>query len=842
MLWILAQCVWIGSLSAQNKKESKVIIEGNVIDSISSEPIPYATISVISMVPELNSKQDTLRQVTDDRGRFRIAVSPAAQYEVSASFIGKNCPSIMHKYPDQKGQRVVLRMTDLDTSLGEVTVTAARQLVRLDADKIAYNVQEDPMSKTENLSELLRRVPLVTVDGTGEVRVKGSTNFKIHLNGKPSNLISKNPKDILRSIPASTIKHIEVITEPGVKYDAEGVTAVLNIVTMGSTLEGYMGTIHLGTSYPFEVTPNAYFTTKIGKFGISGTYLFWESRERNNAKFNVRNEVYGVMTAINDARTEWSNNKGHLGSVDLSYEIDSLNLLSGTLQLNLYDTKQNQSSVGKEYAWGKEHELPTSLIKDMNRTISRSGTVEAGIDYQHSTRLPEELLTLSYRIEHSPSFNKNLLDVDFLKSADVNKPTPEILKSFKQHSQTDARMQEHTGQIDYTRPFGKIHYIETGAKYIYRYAMATPLYEKWNGTKWEPGALFGQNNPISSSPMDYDQHITGLYGAYRIRLGKFSAKTGVRAERGSYDIRYKNVPEANLKHSFFDWVPEASISYNPTPAQQVKLHYGFGVSRPSIQQINPYKFQTSPYVVNYGNPNLENERQHRMALSYNHYSSQMYASLSLSGEVCNNALISYEFIDKDNPKLRHVTYGNVASRQSIGLDIFLNYSPISWMRYYLNGNVSYQKYDATGRKTLNGDRLDIKNQGFHGMSYLSALFMMPKEWRASLTGGVTFTPPTLNQAGTAYYYHSINLTKSFLKKKLDVSLKVNNPFLPYFKIRMNSQGNGYRTFVDIERRIFSAGLSVSYRFGEMKSQIRKAERTIQNDDLMFNKGQKKPSN
>lgn len=125
-----------------------------------------------------------------------------------------------------------------------VEVVAQKPLVKAEIDKISYSVEDDPDSKTNTTLEMLRKVPLVTVDGEDNIQVNGSSNFKVHVNGKPNTLMSNNPKEVLRSLPANSVKSIEVITEPGAKYDAEGIGGILNIITDDARMQGYNVTVN----------------------------------------------------------------------------------------------------------------------------------------------------------------------------------------------------------------------------------------------------------------------------------------------------------------------------------------------------------------------------------------------------------------------------------------------------------------------------------------------------------------------------------------------------------------------------------------------------------------------
>ncbi len=830
------------SLPAQEEQKEKTLIQGVVLDSISVKPIAFASISVVAPKEGTRQHPDTLNQVTDDQGQFSITVPTATQYRLIASYVGKRpIPKTYH--PQKEGPIVKVYMSDDEQLLDAVTVTAARSLVRIDADKIAYNVQDDPMSKTESLSELLSRVPLVTVDGQGNVQVKGSSNYKIYINGKPSKMVSSNPKDILRNIPASSIKNIEIITEPGVKYDAEGTAAILNIVTMGTTLEGYSGSIGIGnlSPHPLAITPNIFLMGKIGKFGFSGNYTGWFSRLLDS-EFDTQHTVENFIQTEDKSKSSERRVRGHFGNISLSYEIDSLNLISADIGLYLQNLQEEQNSLNKEFLLKSTDSFtPSALIRRTELVQNQRGSVSANIDYQHSTHTPGELLTLSYQFVHTPSANKSLLLMEHLDPRTYLTEQP-ALKTLQQNSSTNALMNEHTGQIDYTRPFGSIHQIETGLKYIHRFGTATPQFlKKEENGPWINGGLYRQETSISGSPMNYLQNIIGAYGSYRIRLGQFALKSGLRIEKGWYDVHFKSISSADFKHQFLDLVPEVSVSYNPSPVSQIKLSYGFGVSRPSIEQLNPYKFQSSPYSLSYGNPDLDNERRHNIQLSVNHYTPKAYTTLSLFTDMCNNAILQYSFLDKDNKRLKHSTFGNIASRTTYGINFFGNYTPLSWLRLYTNLTTGYNLFRADAKTNIQGRAFNQTNKGFNGMAYIGSLLTLPKDWTISLNGGVTFSPPTINQSGSVYDWHNINISKALLKKKLRISLFATNPFHPYYTTTIKSFGEGFNTTVKIHTQSFNVGIGFSYSFGEMKSEIRKAERKINNDDLMMKKIQA-PSN
>ena len=179
------------------------------------------------------------------KGHFQEKVpGNKGNFIMTISSVGRN--SIVKNFSVKLGEKSVdfgtMYITDASNELGQVEIVAQKPLVKADIDKIEYNVQDDPDSKSNSVLEMLRKVPLVTVDGEDNIKVNGSSSFKVYVNGKPNNMMSNNPTEVLKSMPANSIKHIEVITNPSAKYDAEGVGGILNIVTVGGGLEGYTAT------------------------------------------------------------------------------------------------------------------------------------------------------------------------------------------------------------------------------------------------------------------------------------------------------------------------------------------------------------------------------------------------------------------------------------------------------------------------------------------------------------------------------------------------------------------------------------------------------------------------
>ena len=476
-----------------------------------------------------------------------------------------------------------LFMHDDTQQLKEVTVTAQKPLVKVEVDKLTYSLEDDPEAKTSNALEMFRKVPMVTVDGEDKIQLKGSSNYKIYMNGKPSNLLSgDNASDVLKSMPASSIKNIEVITDPGSKYDAEGVGGIINIITTKNALQGYTGTIRANASTLGSFGGGGYVSMKAGKFGITANYGYnyrnspwndtYSMRDEEEAKYQQGDETFTRPSSLLNEHGR-SKNKGpfQYGYLEGSYEIDTLNLLS--VGVNLFRGKSTNLSeliADKVNRTDLTNGEPTTMYSYKRYSDSKGtfGSTDVNVDFQHSTSKKDELLTLSYRFSQSPNDNEGhsrLEDLEGVYSQAYRYPNWNI---------NDASTTEHTAQVDYTTPLFKDQTLEAGVKYINRQSKSNTLEQvKDSLNVWQD---ISQRN----SDFRHTQHIYSAYLGYMVKFNKFGAKAGVRAEGTSLNAEFAKAPEENFKTNYFDVVPNATLTYQLDMSSQLRLGYNMRIQRP----------------------------------------------------------------------------------------------------------------------------------------------------------------------------------------------------------------------------------------------------------------------
>ena len=516
------------SVFAQNNSGSTAsfTIKGQVVDSLSNESVPYATLRIALA----SAPQNPVKLLAcDDDGKFNATMNKPGKYVMTMESLGK-LPA-QKAFTLSENKKVLdfgkLFMHDNTQQLNEVTVTAQKPLVKVEVDKLTYSLEDDPEAKTSNALEMFRKVPMVTVDGEDKIQLKGSSNYKIYMNGKPSNLLSgENASDVLKSMPASSIKNIEVITDPGSKYDAEGVGGIINIITTKNALQGYTGTVRANASTMGSFGGGAYVSLKAGKVGITANYGYNNRNSPWNDSYSDRFTdadilAEGKPTLLSEKGR--SKNKGpfQYGYLEGSYEIDTLNLLSVGVNLFRGKSKNYSELDAKLNEFSYDDTFQDPRIYNFYRNSKSEGTfgsTDVNIDFQHSTSKKDELLTLSYRFSQSPNDNESHTELSDVYNYYLSGEYPKW-------NINDASTVEHTGQVDYTTPLFKNHTLEAGVKYINRQNKSNTLEQIYNdSTKiWE-------DHSRDNSQFKHIQHIYSAYVGYLVRLNKFGFKAGVRAE------------------------------------------------------------------------------------------------------------------------------------------------------------------------------------------------------------------------------------------------------------------------------------------------------------------------
>ena len=546
---------------------------------------------------------------------------------------------------------------------------------------------------------------------------------------------------------------------------------------------------------------------KIGKFTLSANAYAGHFEQSDNTtsawtEYKNRDDLKNLRSGGTlDAEGRYVNYQ-----LEASYEIDTFNLVTLSLWSNgmKYDMDRRLSSQGFD-AVGN---LVQSYTNDMFSTNKHNG-LSGNIDYQRTFMKPDRALTFSYKLDTNPNESTTENDIDGI----LNYPT------YDQRSLNDAHSQEHTFQIDYSEPISLKHAFEVGAKYILRQNSSEP--ETYIRTPESSGWTL---DPSRQNDLDYDQHILGVYGAYTYKLKKWSFKAGARIESTWNDGVFTNaVKETKFDNDQFNLIPYATVSYAPKPTNRYSLSYTQRLSRPGIWYLNPYVNDTDPNYWSTGNPNLDSEVSHQFTFTYGLFTPVHTLNLTANAAIVDNSIQRVTSVQEINGNTVSLsTYENIGNRERYGLNLYYSYRKGSAFSISLNGGMNYT--DISGAN-------DMRNHGwgFNGNGNLRVGL-----WKnGAFTSFMGYNSKSTNLQGESseFLYYGMGLSQQLLKQKMRLNVSLQHPFKKYssYWSKLETPDMSQRSDQRQVRRMVN--FSLSYNFGKMNVQVKKARRGIQNDDL-----------
>lgn len=804
-LLLLSFLLLLTNVNAQQK--STFTLKGTVIDSTANAAVQFATLTVAK---KENPNSQIKAMATDEKGNFQVALNAQGDYVLSIFYFGSKAADIPFTIDaNQKETNLGTIYIAEESVLKEAVIVAQKPLVTVELDKLTYDTESDPDSKTETALEMLRKVPMVTVDAEDKIQLRGSSNFKVYVNGKPSTMVTSNPSEVLKSMPAGNIKNIEVITDPGAKYDAEGIGGIINITMVKRTDDGYTATIGAHANSQGAYGGNGFLTLKYGKFGFSGNYGYNHWTRGKDETHSVQNFLSSNSTITRDGKSK-QKMPMQWGSGELTYEFDTLNML--TISFNRHYGKPKVNGDFEVYKY-QNNALVYSYFQRSN-TTQAWGDTEVNANFQHSFKKKGELLTASYRFNNSPNDNDGKIEIyNTVNYSDL-----------LEQRRNEASLNEHTFQLDYVNPIKNKHTVEVGAKYIIRLNNSDVFFEEY-----DYGTTSWVHNPNRENDMDYRQDIVSGYGSYSYKLKKFGLKFGLRVENTNTDANFRQFDGTynSINNSITDIVPSAALSYQLAMTKTLRLNYNMRIRRPGITYLNPFIDDSDPTNISYGNPDLESEKSNNISLSYGSFSQKFNMNMSVRYSYVDKAIERYTKVING---IYHSTYGNIGESHTTAFDIFASWTPIKDLRLMVNGSVSYVDLNSNNQF---GD----SNYGFGGNIFANASYTFLKSFRAGLFGGMFKQAVELQTEMSTVTFMGLSIGKDFLDKKLSVNIMARDPFFKYKDITFKSNGRDFNQENKLRINQQAFGIRVSYKFGNLKNQqIKKVQRGITNDDLMQNSG------
>jgi len=787
----LSYAQWPG-MGGGKSKSIKGKITGTLIDSITGESIPYATL-VLKKNGKSKEKDGVL---TDDNGKFKFDTK-TGDWDIYISFLG---------YEDKVLDSIALTLKNPDSELGKVylipediviegvEITGERSLIENRPDKLVYNVEQDATVAGGDATDVLRKVPLLTVDLDGNVSLRGSRNVRILVNGKPSGMFANNVADALKMFPADQIKKVEVITSPSAKYDGEGSAGIINIITKRENIEGVAGSVNASVGNR-QNSLFASINSGKGRFGLTGNaaifYMVPADGETGLERFDN-----GVLTSFYDGVSKTSR-LGNNGSLNAFYDINAFNAINATFSIRGFGFEQDGTASGFLY-------LPDSLGQDVYDRSSFGDNYFGGYD-----------IALDYTKTYEDQKDRELVIAAQLSKGDNNQDftvseTHSLLTALNREQSTvfnDGDNIEQTYQVDYTHPMKKSFKLETGAKLILRDIKSEYLTEKFSA------------DPFFSNRFDYNQDVMAGYAQLSFVVAKkFSFITGLRYEGTKISGGWRDV-EAGLnpfENEYDNWLPSITISRSLPKFRTLKFSYTQRIQRPNLFYINPFNNNADVFNRTIGSPELLPELVDQYELSYN--TSFLGITTFLTGYYKKTTEKIEQIVRVDN-SISVNSFANVGVDDSFGLNFFATKSV---KKLTVRGGGNVYTYNTSG--TINGEDLsanDVLYNIFFGGDY-----SFTGTLKADFFGFFQAPQRTLQGNQPSFSIYGLGIRKEF--KNSSLGIRLIEPFHKTKSFNSNVVGNNFeqQTFFTIPFR--SVGLNFRYKFGKVDFKERKSK--VKNDD------------
>ena len=779
---------------------AQTTVKGTLMDETLGEAEPFATIRVFKAG---KTEKPVAMFLTDENGQFSQEVKGKGKFDIVFSSVGKEDLKMTITLGQENPLSLdTLYIKENATMLKGVEIVAQKPLVKMEVDKMSYNVAEDEDSKSNTVLDMLRKVPMVTVDGQDNITVNGSSSFKVYVDGMPNVMFSANPSMVFKSMPATAVKSIEVMTNPGAKYDAEGAAGVLNIVMnkqnpqAAQSLNGYNGTLR-ATAGNKQLGASAFINGQQGKLSYSANVMTSYNRPGNtNTEMEQiqDNGMSQLLTSESNVKTPFT-----MGSLSLGYQIDPMSTLNLTAQVNSMTMKSSGTSLTTMggNSFGSDFSYKSTTDTKMSRT-----SFNGSIDYQRFFNQEHtQSLALTYQLSYSPATTE--MHNDFNTTSDYIDLT-------NRYSDNHDKTTNHTFQLDYTMPLGTGQTLSLGGK--------LQLHDATSDSKYYLTDIY---DPNTSSEYEYKNSILAGYGEYAGNFGKLGAKAGLRYEYTWQDVKYHLGNGEDFKKDYGSLVPTASLQYNLGVGSNLGLTYNMRISRPGISYLNPYVDKTNPIAISYGNPELDVEKNHNLSLVYNMFTSKLMVNLNLHHNFVDNAISQYSFYDSNN--LLNTTYGNVVQRHQTGISGYVNYLLTKDTRLFFNGGLNYTD--------LRSDALDQKNSGWTFNAMVGLQQTLPWDLKLSAFAITSTKNYTLQGWSGGFNILTATLSKSLLKDKLTIGVQGILGLNKGGKLNIESEtrGKDFTSHTNVKVPIYGVALTVSYTFGNSKMTSKQHVNRVQND-------------
>jgi outer membrane receptor protein involved in Fe transport len=779
-------------------------ITGFVVDEAVTTAVEFANIALYNKAD--NKVVDGT--MADEKGKFTLSRVAVGEFKLVITFIGY-ADKIIDDIKVEKGKDIDLGVIKLSTSakqLDEVTVTAEKAMIEEKVDRLVYNAEKDITSKGGDAADVLRKVPLLTVDLDGNVSLRGTSNIRVLINNKPSTIIASSIADALKMIPSELIKSVEVITSPSARYDAEGSGGIINIITKKSTIQGLTLNLDAGAGIRgSNLGLNGSF--RKGKLGVTmggGGRAFYNKAATSLDQSTL---VNGNTVLTKQSADAFDNGLFGRYNLGFDYDISKNQALTAGINFGTRNFIRTQDYTTNIYT----NNVLNSIAYRNVDSKDLSNSVDVNLDYIRTFKPSQEW---SISTQYSKSNLKNNFLADLLDGS-------EKLASRQRNLNTNIN-QELTLQTDFQTPIKTNQMFEIGVKGIFRQVNSDFSYLVAG-----PTGDFASDVRNPAGLLDYSQNIASGYMSYTYSTrNKYTIKAGARYEYTTIDAR-DQIKAIDIP-AYGNLVPSVNISKtfgNTT----LKAAYNKRIQRPGLQQLNPNFNLANPQNITIGNPSLRPEITDNFELSASSNIKKVYLNASVFGRSTNNSILRLSSPSDTLVGAIITTFQNIGTQQVFGSNVFGNFSITP--KWSVNGGLDvYYNYLEGQVQGADGKSLLASNSGVVIGGRLQSQIQLENGW--GIQGFGFFRGRQVQLQGTqgSFYMYSVGFRKDFKNKKGSLGLATENFFggMVIKSTLKSAQFN--QTSIN---NIYNQNLKVtfSYKIGNMRMVEQKKTKSVKNDDV-----------
>lgn len=769
--------------------EPSAVVKGRVTDN-KNQPVQFATAALVNS----STKELVKGQVCNDKGEFVIERVKPGEYTLSVSMVGYAKNESEKIVVDGKRNGVVEKnivLNEVTHQLNNVEVVAKKKFIEQQADKMVINPEASITTASENVYDILKKTPGVTVDNNNNISLKGKEGVKVMIDDKPTYVSTDQLATLLKGMQGKDIERIEVIENPSSRYDAEGNSGIINIKTKHNKRTGFNGSVYTGASYGSKLGENIGLDLNMnfGKLNVYGNYSFYEWRGWNTMEL-----------------TRYYTTGPYVGGLQQIYNRSD------------YHGNGHNYKVGTDYYIAKNHVVSFMVRGSNGFNDGKSNSVTSFIN--SGMKLDSALHTKSGENSHwdNITFNGNYKwDID---STGTSLTIDADYARFKYHSSTDQRgsyfdgngkdlninssmfgyqprvINIFTAKTDYVHPIGKKFSIEGGLKTSFVRTNSQSEFEIDDPTNmvWNTGL----------KPYDqfiYTENINAAYVSARGQFGKTSLQLGLRVENTNSKGDSKSMNRVDTKH-YTDLFPSLFIKHDLNENNQLGLTYSYRIGRPGYQILNPFMWMMDQYLYNQGNPFIRPQFTHSLGLNYT-YKSKFITSLGMSR---TNDLFTDVIRQNDLTKVIYQTRDNLSKSINLNASQTVQLDVTKWWHFNATAMVTYKSVtsdEATAEKTNRWD--------FGGNTTQS--FTLPCDISLELAGHYHSKQLWGNFNIYEQYTVDFGVQKSLFNKQATLKVAVDDIF-------NTNQGGGFAKYSNVNFNVKnhwdsrSLNVSFTYRFGK----------------------------